>query len=122
MKEKTIGKLLLIVLLQLLTLSSCDADNIDDVIPNRPGTDSIANFFIRTFPERTKGMSSALLKKEQGKLNAIKKAYQMTEFTFTPVADIWNNIDFYYPNVEYKGLIYSSVKEIGTYIGTNVSF
>ena len=32
MKEKTIGKLLLIVLLQLLTLSSCDADNIDDVI------------------------------------------------------------------------------------------
>ena len=122
MKEKTIGKLLLIVLLQLLTLSSCDADNIDDVIPNRPGTDSIANFFIRTFPERTKGMSSALLKKEQGKLNAIKKAYQMTEFTFTPVAAIWNNIDFYYPNVEYKGLIYSSVKEIGTYIGTNVSF
>lgn len=122
MEEKIIGKILLIVLLQLLTLSSCDAENFDDVILNLPGTDSISNFFIRTFPERTKGMSSALLKKEHGKLNAIKKAYQMTEFTFTPVAAIWNNIDFYYPNVEYKGLIYSSVKEIGTYVGTNVSF
>ena len=122
MKEKSIGKMLLIALLQLLTLSSCDADDLDEVILNHPVTDSVSNYFIRTFPERTKGLSSSLLKKEQGKLNAVKKAYQMTEFTFIPVAAIWNNIDFYYPNVEYKGLIYSSVKEIGTYIGTNVSF
>lgn len=122
MKEKTIGKILLIVSLQLLTLSSCDADSIDDVILNRPSPDSVSNFFIRTFPERTKGMSSALLMKEQGKMNAIKKAYQMTDLTFTPVGIIENNKGFYAPYVEFKGLIYSSVKEIGTYVGTNVSF
>lgn len=122
MKEMTISNILLIGLLQLLTLTSCDANNFDDIILNRPSSDSVSNYFIRTFHERTKVMPSALLRKEQGKLNAIKKAYQMTEFPFTPVAAIWNNIDFYYPNVEYKGLIYSSVKEIGTYVGSNVSF
>ena len=122
MKEMTISNILLIGLLQLLTLTSCDANNLDDIILNRPSSDSISNYFIRTFPERTKGMPSDLLMKEEGKLNAIKKAYQMTELTFTPVAAIWHNKDFYYPNVEYKGLIYSSVKEIGTYVGTNVSF
>ena len=95
MKEMSIDKILLIVFLQLLALSSCDADNLDDVILNHPETDSISNFFLRTFQERTKWMSSALLKKELGKLNAITKAYQMTEFPFTPVAAIWYNKGFY---------------------------
>ncbi len=122
MKEKIISNLALIVLLLLSTLTSCDPNNLDDVIINPPSTDSMSNYFIRTFPERTKGMSSDLLMKEQGKLNAIKKAYQMTEFPFTPLAYIWYNNGFYSPNVEYKGLIYSSVKEIGTYVGSCVSF
>ena len=121
MKAKDVCNTSLFVLsFLLMTLSSCD--DVDDVILNPPSTDSESNCFIRTFPERTKGMPTALLMKEQGKLNAIKKAYQMTEFTFTPVGVIESNNGLYLPNVEYKGLIYSSVKELGTYVGTNVSF
>ena len=56
-----------------------------------------------------------------GVQNAIKKARQMTDIKYTPL----NPIECYstlLPNETYKGMIYSSVKEIGTYVGDNVSF
>lgn len=57
-----------------------------------------------------------------GALNAVKKAYQLTDIKFTPVQSIAYNRGYYEANTTYQGMIYSSVKEIGTYVGTNVSF
>ena len=59
---------------------------------------------------------------EIGALNAVKKAYQMTDLSFTPVGTIEANSRTYEKDKKYKGLIYSSVKEIGSYVGSNVSF
>ena len=58
----------------------------------------------------------------QGALNAVKKAYQLTDIAFTPLKPIANNIGTYRADSSYTGMIYSSVKEIGTYVGSNVSF
>ena len=58
----------------------------------------------------------------QGAINAVKKAYHMTDITFKPLQPIAFNKGTYQPNYIYKGMIYSSVKEIGTFVGTNVSF
>lgn len=84
----------------------------------------VSNNFIRTFYERTKGKPESFVMKEQGKLNAIKKAYQLTEFPFKPVGVIEKNKGYgsYLPDVEYKGMIYSSTKEIGTSVPGAVSF
>lgn len=60
--------------------------------------------------------------KYQGAINAVKKAYQLTDITFSPLQQIAFNNGTYQPNITYKGMIYSSVKEIGTYVGNNVSF
>ena len=58
----------------------------------------------------------------QGAINAVKKAYQLTDITFTPLQPIAFNKGTYQPNTTYKGMIYSSVKEIGTYVGNYISF
>lgn len=58
----------------------------------------------------------------QGAINAVKKAYQLTDITFTPLLSIAYNVGIYQPDTPYKGMIYSSVKETGTYVGSNVSF
>lgn len=58
----------------------------------------------------------------QGAINAVKKAYQLTDISFTPLLPIANNQGTYLANQSYAGMIYSSVKEIGTYVGSNVSF
>lgn len=58
-----------------------------------------------------------------GALNAVKKAHQMTDLLFTPLAPIAGNMQkIYETGKEYQGLIYSSVKEINTYVGQDVSF
>jgi len=58
----------------------------------------------------------------KGALYAIRKAYQMTDVAFTPMDSIRANPSKkYQPGKEYKGLLYSSVKEIDTYVGTDVS-
>lgn len=57
-----------------------------------------------------------------GAINAVKKAYHLTDITFTPLRSIDYNVGTYQPNTLYKGMIYSSVKETGTYVGSNVSF
>ena len=58
----------------------------------------------------------------QGAINAVKKTYQLTDIAFTPLKPIVNNIGTYLADSTYTGMIYSSVKEIGTYVGSNVSF
>jgi hypothetical protein len=58
----------------------------------------------------------------QGALNAVKKTYQLTDIAFTPLKPIANNIGTYLADSTYTGMIYSSVKEIGTYVGSNTSF
>ena len=58
----------------------------------------------------------------QGALNAVKKTYQLTDIAFTPLKPIANNIGTYLADSTYTGMIYSSVKEIGTYVGSNISF
>lgn len=82
----------------------------------------VLNYFIQNFANRTKGKSESFVKKEQGKINAIKKAYQLTEFPFKPVGVIENNRGSYLPDIEYKGIIYSSTKELGTCVPNAVSF
>ena len=58
----------------------------------------------------------------QGAINAVKKTYQLTDIAFTPLKPIANNIGTYLADSTYTGMIYSSVKEIGTYVGSNISF
>ena len=58
----------------------------------------------------------------RGAINAVKKAYQLTDIAFTPLKPIANNIGTYLADSTYTGMIYSSVKEIGTYVGSNISF
>ena len=57
-----------------------------------------------------------------GAINAVKKAYQLTNITFTPRNPIEYNKGTYLPNNTYKGMIYSSVKELGNFVGNNISF
>ncbi len=58
-----------------------------------------------------------------GALNAIKRAYQMVELRFTPLVDFGGNqAKTYEAGKEYQGLVYSSVKELHTYVGMDVSF
>lgn len=66
------------------------------------------------------GYSAPIL--EPGALNAVKKAYQLTDVVFTPLSPIEANSKVYSVDGTYTGMIYSSVKEIGTYVGPNVSF
>lgn len=58
-----------------------------------------------------------------GAQNAVKKAHQMTDLVFVPQNNlIANKHKTYKAGQEYKGLIYSSVKEINTFVGNDVSF
>lgn len=92
---------------------ACSPDNHDDFIITN-NTDRELPVYSNT-PER-----DSLI--EVGKMNAIKKARQMTDIQFSPLNTIKYNSGEYTPGNSYKGLIYSSVKEIGTYVGNNVSF
>ena len=58
-----------------------------------------------------------------GALNAIRNAYQMTDLKFTPVDSFYANpTKIYQAGIEYRGLVYSSVKEKHTFVGMDVSF
>ena len=57
-----------------------------------------------------------------GELNAIKRAYQMTDIFFSPVDSfVANSVKTYYAGANYQGLPYSSVKEMHQFIGIDVS-
>lgn len=59
---------------------------------------------------------------EIGKFNAVKKAYQMTDLQFTPLNPIGYNNGTFEPGITYKGVIYSSTREIETFVGNDISF
>ena len=73
-------------------------------------------------PEESISKEEIAQRTEIGKLNAVKKAYQLTDILFTPLLPIEANTRTYDKGKKYKGMIYSSVKELGTYVGSNVSF
>lgn len=60
-----------------------------------------------------------------GAMNAVKKAHQMTDLPIIPAVTFTSNStakEKYVAGKKYKGVIYSSVKEINTYVGQDVSF
>lgn len=58
-----------------------------------------------------------------GAMNAVKKAYQMTDLPICPMSVLSaNKYKNYQPGKEAKGLIYSSVKELDCFVGHDVSF
>lgn len=58
-----------------------------------------------------------------GASNALKKAYQMANVVFYPRGNFSaNNSNQYSMGKRYEGLVYSSTKEINTYIGEDISF
>ena len=99
---------LLIVFGLSFILTSCDSISIDE---------------LETYQSEQDYCTDDLSPLEHmGALNAVKKAYQLTDIEFTPLNSIGYNLGSYQPNASYTGMIYSSVKEIGTYVGSNVSF
>ena len=60
---------------------------------------------------------------ELGRMNAVKKAHQMTDLEFVPLVSFKANSNkTYKTGKQYKGLLYSSVKETNTFVGMDVSF
>ena len=59
---------------------------------------------------------------EIGRINAVKKARQMTDIEFIPKGNLVGNGSLYTKGSVYHGVVYSSVKEIGSFVGSNVSF
>ena len=58
---------------------------------------------------------------EIGKINAVKKAYQMTDLKFTPINPIGKRNGTFEPGMTYKGVMYSSTNELETYVGKDIS-
>lgn len=56
-----------------------------------------------------------------GAQNAVKKAYQMTDLFFTPLAPIGYRFGFFEEGVNYQGVIYSSAKELEKFVGNDIS-
>ncbi len=57
-----------------------------------------------------------------GRVNAVKKARQMTDILFTPLSPILGLGKTYAVGKTYHGMVYSMVSELGQYVGHNVSF
>ena len=57
-----------------------------------------------------------------GRVNAVKKARQLTDIEFTPLSELKGLDKIYHPGKTYHGIMYSMVSEMGNYVGTNVSF
>lgn len=99
-----------IIILILLFCMSCTSEGIyEDIVP------------VCQVPNQTpKGNSFSY--DSIGRVNAVKKAYQMVDLEFVPLLSIEHNTGTFSQGEKHKGLIYSSVKEIETYVGNNVSF
>lgn len=54
--------------------------------------------------------------------NAWEKAKQFSKVCWIPLKDVPGTAEPYLQGLEYQGILYSSVKEIDTYIGLDVSF
>lgn len=108
-----------IPLFVVYTLVSCEKPLLDGAL--RQDSQGNYNYYVGSSPERMRNKSDLEVAKEVGRINAIKKAYQLTKISFRPSNVIEANWRRYEPGVDYNGMIYSSVKELGTYVGTNVS-
>lgn len=58
---------------------------------------------------------------EIGRQNAVKKAYQMTDLQFVPLKPIGQRNGTYESGITYKGVMYSSTKELETFVGNDIS-
>lgn len=56
-----------------------------------------------------------------GRVNAVKKAYQMTDLKYTPLKPIGQRNGTFESGVSYKGVMYSSTKELETFVGNDIS-
>ena len=56
----------------------------------------------------------------QGRDHAVQKAHLLTDIRFVPQNTFQGNGKVYQKDVEYTGMIYSSVKEVGSFVGSNV--
>ena len=56
-----------------------------------------------------------------GAQNAVKKADQMTDLVFTPLQPIGLQNGIFESGVSYKGVMYSSTKELETFVGNDIS-
>ena len=57
-----------------------------------------------------------------GAMNAVKKAHQMTDLPIVPVGKLYaNKKKTYQVGKKYKGMIYSSAKELNAFVGEDVS-
>ena len=100
------------LLISLCSLA-CSPDNHDDFVVSSDTNRTIP------IPKNSPERDSLII---IGKRNATKKAHQLTDIRYSPRNPIRYNLGEYSPDRSIKGIIYSSVKEIGTYVGTNVSF
>lgn len=95
----------------IIILSSFGCSSVEELEQMQPK--HVDNEAIRAYSEKEDSV---------GRLNAVKKVHQLTDLVFTPKNIIELNSGSLLPDRTYKGMIYSSVKEIETYIGNNVSF
>lgn len=105
---------ILILLFVALCSLSCSSDELLEelVLPTPPPPDSVE-------VKKNDIVGSDSL----GRVNAVKKAYQMTDLQFTPQNNIVaNKYKVYKVGETYEGLIYSSAKELEMFIGNDVSF
>lgn len=57
-----------------------------------------------------------------GRINAVKKARQLTDISFSPLNKLEGLGKSYYPDNTYHGMIYSMVSEMSNYVGDYISF
>ena len=103
-----------ILILQFVVLCSmgCSSDELLEelVLPAPPPPDSVE-------VKKNDIIGSDSL----GRINAVKKAYQMTDLEFTPLAPIGYRFGFFDAGETYQGVIYSSAKELEMFVGNDVS-
>ena len=103
-----IFKILIFLFVFALSCNSCSSEEIlEEVLPKVHDINNPDNYF----------HDNTL-----GKINAVKKAHQLTDLHFTLVSPIeGNGSRVFEADKDYQGVFYSSVKEIGTYVGSYVS-
>lgn len=73
-------------------------------------------------PDNHKDLYSFDMPENSGVLNTLKRAKQISQLQWVPLKNVPYNLGEYVPGKLVFGAPYSSVKEIGTYIGIDVTF
>jgi hypothetical protein len=102
------GRLYLFLVGILLTsIFGCSAEDLEEIL-----SINSAPTFVLAKPQYSL---------ELGRQNAVKKAYQMTDLQFTPLNPIGQRNGTFESDVTYKGVMYSSAKELETFVGNDIS-